>query len=334
MNMNSEVKKIEYVLPENVLTNEQLNQDFPEWNSHKIADKVGVKKRHIAAINETATDLAILAAEKLFKSIDRNNIDFLLYCTQSPDYILPTSACIIQDRLGLNRSIGALDFNLGCSGFIYGLSLSKGLIKAGIAKNVLLITSETYSKHIHKLDKGNRSIFGDGAAATLISQSEFEKIGNFEFGTDGKGFDNLIIKNGGARNKYQESSEDIIDDSGYVRNDNFLYMNGPEIFNFTIQAIPPLVEQTLKKNNLTIENINDIVFHQANKFMLDYLRKKLKVPEEKFYQNMLETGNTVSATIPIALKDCFENKIINEGDKVLLAGFGVGYSWGGTIIEI
>ena len=332
--MNSTLSKIEYILPEKVITNEQLSQEFPEWQADKIAEKVGIKFRHVVLDNETATDLAIQVSEKLFETYNKKKIDFLLYCTQSPDYILPTSACIIQDKLGLNKSIGALDFNLGCSGYIYGLSLAKGLIKARIATEILLITSETYSKHLHKLDKGNRSIFGDGAAATVISACEKEKIGNFEFGTDGNGYDNLIIRNGGAKNRYQNNSRDIFDDSGFVRNDNCLYMNGPEIFNFTIQTIPSLVDQTLNKNNLSMETIDYIIFHQANKFILDYLRKKLKIPLEKFYQNMENSGNTVSSTIPIALKDCLDKKIITKGNKVLIAGFGVGYSWGGTVIEI
>jgi 3-oxoacyl-[acyl-carrier-protein] synthase-3 len=236
--------------------------------------------------------------------------------------------------LGLSTNIGALDFNLGCSGFVYGLSLAKGLIMAGIASEILLITAETYSKHLHRLDKGNRSIFGDGAAATVISRSESEGIGNFDLGTDGKGFENLIIKDGGAKYHYSEETKDITDENGFVSNDNYLYMNGPEIFNFTIQNIPLLVNRTLTKNNLSLETIDYIIFHQANKFMLDYLRKKLKIPVEKFYQNMTNTGNTVSATIPIALKDSIDKKLIIKGNKVLLAGFGVGYSWAGTVIEI
>jgi 3-oxoacyl-[acyl-carrier-protein] synthase-3 len=234
----------------------------------------------------------------------------------------------------LSKSIGALDFNLGCSGFVYGLSLAKGLIKAGIATEILFITAETYSKHLHKLDKGNRSIFGDGAAATLISSADYEGIGNFKLGTDGSGSQNLIIRNGGAKNNYKKDSKDFFDENGFVRNDNYLFMNGPEIFNFTIENIPLLVNQTLLKNNLTIETVDYFILHQANKFMLDYLRKKMKIPEGKYYQNMLQTGNTVSATIPIALKDALDKKIIKKGNKVLLAGFGVGYSWGATVIEI
>lgn len=332
--MKSKITQLEYFLPDNILTNEQLSMEFPVWDANKIAEKVGIESRHIVSENETATDMAVQVSEKLFETYDRKKIEFLLFCTQSPDYILPTSACVIQDRLKLNKNIGALDFNLGCSGYIYGLSLAKGLINAEIASEVLLVTSETYSKHLHKLDKGNRSIFGDGAAATVISANASEQIGKFEFGTDGTGSANLIIKNGGARTNYQKNSTDITDDNGFSFNDNYLYMNGPEIFNFTIQSVPALVNNTLKKNNLTLDTVDYFVFHQANKFMNDYLRKKLKIPQEKFYLDMTETGNTVSSTIPIALKNCLDKGIVKRGDKVLLAGFGVGYSWGATVIEI
>jgi 3-oxoacyl-[acyl-carrier-protein] synthase-3 len=169
---NAFIKHISYSLPEKILTNEQLVADFPEWTVEKVAKKIGVKQRHVVSENETALDLAEKAANKFFEEhkIARESIDFLLLCTQSPDYFLPTSACVLQDRLGLPASCGALDFNLGCSGFVYGLSLAKGLIAGNIAKNVLLITSETYSKHLHPKDKGNRTIFGDAAAAPWFVQ--------------------------------------------------------------------------------------------------------------------------------------------------------------------
>jgi 3-oxoacyl-[acyl-carrier-protein] synthase-3 len=331
--MGCKISIIGYHLPENILDNKQLSKEFPEWDAEKISEKIGIKQRRIAAINETAMDLGIKAAEKVFVHFDKKLIDFVLFCTQSPDYFLPTSACIIQDKLGLRQNIGALDFNLGCSGFIYGLTLAKGLIHIGVAQNVLLITSETYSKHLNLKDKANRSIFGDGAAATIISKSEQDSILGIELGTDGSGMNNLIVANGAFRNKYDESETGVFDNGIFVKNNNNLFMNGPEIFNFTLAKIPDLIKNVLEKNNCNIDTIDYFVFHQANKFMLDYLRKKLKIHENKFYQNMEYTGNTVSATIPIALADCLANEIIKPGDKVLLAGFGVGYSWGATIVE-
>ena len=332
--MGIKIVNIECFLPEKLFSNEDAFSLFPNFEPDKIEGKVGIRKRHIVSENETALDLAIKASEKVLERYDKNNIDFLILCTQSPDYYLPTSACILQDKLGLPTATGAFDFNLGCSGFIYGLAICKGLISAGIANNILLVMSETYTKHINPKDFANRSIFGDGAAATIVEKSNDEHIFEFILGTDGKGMNNLIIPNGGMRNRFNPNAELKSDESGNSRTDNDIYMNGPEIFNFTIKAIPSLINQTLEKNNLKFEEIDYFIFHQANKYMLDYLRKKIKIPAEKFYCNMLETGNTVSATIPIALKDCIESGIVKSGDKVLLCGFGVGYSYGATIIKI
>jgi len=294
---------------------------------------VGIHTRHIADENETAADLAVRAAEKLFATetnINKKEIDFVLFCTQSPDYFLPTSACLIQDRLGLPTTCGALDFNLGCSGYIYGLSLAKGLIMGGIAKNVLFLTGETYTKHLHPKDKGNRTIFGDAGSATLISTEGFAEIGNFSLGTDGKGAENLIVKTGAFRHKSSLNDLKFDEKANPIASD-YLFMNGSEIFNFTIDVVPSLVSDTLNKNQLSKENIDGFVFHQANAFMLNFLRKKLKIEEEQFHYYMSEVGNTVSATIPIVLCEKLkENKLKGS---LLLAGFGVGYSWGGCILK-
>ena len=332
--MGVKIANIEYYLPEKVVTNDQLAKQFPDWSSDKIEKKVGIRERHIVKEDETALDLALRASKKVFKNYDMDKIDFLMLCTQSPDYYLPTSACILQNKLGLKTNIGAFDFNLGCSGFVYGLALAKSLINSNIAKNILLITSETYTKYIHPKDKSNRTIFGDAAAAIIIEKLEEEHIGEFVFGTDGDGYKNLIVSNGGLRNKYNINAKEIDDGSGSIRTDNDLYMNGPEIFNFTIKAVPKVVAETLEKNNTTLGDLDFVIFHQANKYMNEYLRKKINIPKEKFYLNLLHTGNTVSATIPIAIKDALDNKLIKRGDKVLLVGFGVGYSWGGTIVII
>jgi len=332
--MSTKIVKVEYYLPETVITNDDLAKEFPEWSSDKIEKKIGIRERHIVKEDETALDLALITGKKILKNYDKDKIDFLLFCTQSPEYYLPSGACILQDRLGLKTDIGALDYNLGCSGFVYGLAMAKSLINSNIAKNILLITSETYTKHIHPKDKSNRTIFGDAAAAVIIEKSEKEQIGEFVLGTDGSGYKNLIVPNGGLRNRYDINSLEIDDDSGSIRTDNNLYMNGPDIFNFTIKAVPNVVAETLEKNNTTLEEIDYIIFHQANKYMNEYLRKKINIPKDKFYLNLLHTGNTVSATIPIAIKDCLDNNIIKKGDKILIVGFGVGYSWGGTIVTI
>ena len=331
--MKAFIKAISYYLPEKVLTNEELVREFPEWSVDKIASKVGINQRHVATEDETSADLATKAAEKLFNenSVDKNSIDFILFCTQSPDYFLPTSACVIQDNLGLPTSCGALDFNLGCSGYVYGLSLAKGLIFAGIAKNVLLLTGETYSKFMHPKDKGNRTIFGDAGSASLISGDGFAEIGNFELGTDGKGANNLMVKSGGMR--YREAINDMtFDENGNPISSDHLYMNGAEIFNFTIEAVPQLVRNTLIKNNLELSDIHLCAFHQANKYMLNFLRKKMKIEEDKFYYYMSEVGNTVSSTIPILLTEAKKQERLKG--NILLAGFGVGYSWAGVVLKM
>jgi 3-oxoacyl-[acyl-carrier-protein] synthase-3 len=329
----AKIKGISYYLPKTILDNNELNQDFPEWSVDKISSKTGIFERRISDKNEFTSDMAIEASLKLFKeyNVSPNKIDFVLLCTQSPDYFLPTTACIIQNKLGIPTTAGALDFNLGCSGYVYGLAIAKGLIASNIAKNILLITSETYSKFIHPKDKSNKTIFGDAASATLISIEGFADILDFELGTDGSGAENLIVRNGAVKNP-SLSGVDTIDEFGNIRNDNNLFMNGSEIFNFTSNSIPPLINKILNKHSLNLDNIDLFVFHQANKFLLNHLRKKLGIPEEKFYIYLENCGNTVSSTIPIALKEAInENKI--KGN-ILLAGFGVGYSWGSCIIKI
>lgn len=328
------IKETSYYLPERVVTNEDIVADFPEWSVEKIAAKVGVNKRHVAAEKETATDLAIKAAEVLFAkgTASKSDIDYVLFCTQSPDYKLPTSACIIQNSLGLRKNIGALDFNLGCSGYVYGLSLAKGLLMGNIAKNVLLLTAETYNHYLHPKDKGNRTIFGDAATATVVSTDGFAQIGNFSLGTDGSGAENLIVKTGCSR--HPRLADDLhFDENNNPISSDHLHMNGSEIFTFTLDNVPPLIAETLKQNNLQKEDIGLFVYHQANKYMLDFLRKKNKIEKDKFYYALSEFGNTVSNTIPIALVEAMKDGSIRANMNVLIAGFGVGYSWGAVVLK-
>lgn len=330
------IKKIAYYLPGRVLTNEDLVKEFPEWSVEKIAGKIGVNSRRIASEDETAGDLAYKAAEKLFEEnpdISREEIDLLILCTQSPDYFLPTTACLLQEKLKLPTTCGAMDFNLGCSGYVYGLALAKGLIAGGIAGNVLLLTAETYSKYLHPRDKGNRTIFGDAATATLISTEGWAEIEEFSLGTDGAGAENLIVKTGGVR--YRERKEDLHEDEhGNPVSSDYLFMNGAKILSFTQKTIPPLVKDVIAKNGLEEKNVALFIFHQANQYILDFLRKKMKIAEERFYIDMSEKGNTVSNSVAIALADAFKEGRIHSGDNVLLCGFGVGYSWGACILRM
>jgi 3-oxoacyl-[acyl-carrier-protein] synthase-3 len=334
--MNARIKAISYYLPEEVLDNEKINQEFPEWSADKISSKTGIYQRHIAGKDEFSSDMAIKASQKVFEEyqIDPRSIDYILLCTQSPDYLLPTTACIVQDKLGIPTTAGALDFNLGCSGYIYGLSIAKGLIAANIARNILLITSETYSKYIHEKDKSNKTIFGDAASASLITgDGEGLEIEDFCLGTDGRGAENLIVKRGGSRYPVSGVKEIVADEYGNYTNEDSLYMNGSEIFNFTIGAVPGLINNTLKKNNKQLSDIDLFVFHQANKYMLNHLRKKIGIDEQKFLYYLENCGNTVSSSIPIVLNEAMVQNMIKPGMSVLLAGFGVGYSWGGCILK-
>ena len=327
------IKYVAYCLPEKVVTNEAIVNDFPEWSVEKITEKVGVNQRHVAAEDETATDLAEKAAIKLIaeNNIDKDIIDFVILCTQSPDYFLPTSACLLQTRLGLRQDIGAFDFNLGCSGYVYGLSIAKGLIAGGIAENVLLLTAETYNKYLHPKDKGNRTIFGDAASATLVSVDGKAEVLDFALGTNGKGANNLIVKSGASR--MPENQNDLtFDKNGNPVSSDYLFMNGAQIFAFTQRNVPKVINEVLEKNNLAKEDIDMFVLHQANRYMLDFLRNKMDIPEDKFYIFMENVGNTVSNSIPLCLVEARkENRL--KGN-VLLCGFGVGYSWGAVILKM
>lgn len=328
------IKAISYYLPEAKLSNEDLTSFFPEWSVEKVANKIGINSRHVASQNETISDMAYHAAVNLFSEWDikPSEIDFIILCTQSPDYFLPTTACVLQDRLNISTNAGAFDFNLGCSGYIYGLAIAKGLISAGIASNILLITSEAYSKHIHPKDKGNRAIFGDAASASVISDNGFAKIEKFILGTDGSGSNNLIVKNAGLKHPNKENNV-IFDKNGvFIESSDHLYMNGAEIFSFTQNNVPLLVSNILNENNLEMENVDLYILHQANKYMLEFLRKKMKITEDKFFYYMSEIGNTVSSTIPIAIYEAYKAEKLKG--NVLIAGFGVGYSWGGTILKV
>ncbi|PRM91339.1 3-oxoacyl-ACP synthase [Arcobacter cryaerophilus gv. occultus] len=315
--------KIGTYLPTKILSNEDL--EYLGWSTKKIFAKTGIKQRHITLENETALDLAHKACEDLFfkYQIDKNEVDYILYCTQSPDYNLPNNVSILHKRLNLSNDIPTLEFNQGCSGYIYGLSLSKALINSNLAKKVLLVTSDTYTKYIDNQDRTNKTIFGDGSTATLLTESEVNKFGEFIFGTDGRGAVNLCVNNSGL-------SKEKITHDGF---EDKLFMNGSEIFNFTIETIPTSIEKILEKNKLNFEEINYFLFHQANDFMLEHLREKLNIPKEKFPKFIENTGNTVSSTIPFLINDLNEKKSLKKGDKLLLIGFGVGYSWGTTIIE-
>lgn len=324
----AEIGPISIHFPERCETNAELQSQFPEWDIPLIEEKTGICSRYIAAPGETAADLGWQACEKLFRehNIDRQSIDFILLCTQTPDYPLPTTACLLQQRLGLRTSCGAIDFNLGCSGFVYGLALAEGLVQSGAAKRILLVTAETYSKYIDDEDRSLRTIFGDAAAATLITASDTRSLEAFQFGTDGSGADTLLVGDGGAR-----PCSDAIKPRHRKRWKSRLYMDGPSLMSFTVVAVPKLIEEILELTNLSMDDIDLFLLHQATHKMLAQMQARLGVGDDRLPIRLAHCGNTVSSTLPILISQLREDKRIQPGKPNLLVGFGVGWSWAGCV---
>lgn len=322
----AEIGPIAVHFPERGETNGELQAAFPDWDIPLIEEKTGIRCRYIAAPTETAADLAVAASEKLFREhgIERQSIDFVLLCTQTPDYPLPTTACLIQQRLGLEEHCGALDFNLGCSGFVYGLALAEGLIQAGAARNILLLTAETYSKYIDPEDRSLRTIFGDAAAATLIQASNEQSVRAFRFGTDGSGADTLLVADGGAR-----SAAEALRPRHRKRWKSRLYMDGPSLLSFTVVAVPKLIEEVLQLAQLDSQEVDLYLLHQATRKMLEQLQTRLGLNEDRLPIILENCGNTVSSTLPILISDLRRSGKIDVGTQSLLIGFGVGWSWAG-----
>jgi 3-oxoacyl-[acyl-carrier-protein] synthase-3 len=315
-------------LPERIETNEQLAAEFPRWDLELIFSKTGIASRHIAEEDECASDLGVAAAQQLFEEhdIDPQSIDFLVFCTQTPDYPLPTTACLMQERLGLRTNCGAIDFNQGCSGFVYGLAVADGLIRTGAVQRVLFITSETYSKYIDKADRSLRTIFGDGAAATLIEASETQSLSAFKFGTDGCGADTLMVTHGGVR-----PAKDAIVPRHRQRWKSQLYMDGPALINFAMASIPELVDSVLSDANRAKPDVDLFLFHQATLKMLEQLQERLEIAPERLPVRLEKYGNTVSSTIPILINELRREGQIKPHSNNMLIGFGVGWSWAGCM---
>ena len=336
--MRNIIQDISCYFPEKVLTNQQLQKEFPKLKLPELTRLTGVEQRHICADDQTSVDMAVTAAHNLFQksTTTKEDIDFIIFCSAGGDYITPASACIIHDRLGLPENCGAFDYNQGCTGYIYGLNMADSIISAGNANNILLITSEAITKTVHPNDSSNRAIFGDGATASIIvKNNNNSSFGKFIFGTDGSKFDRIIIKHGRERFPLPKFAEtDRVDNYGNIRNDANFFMDGSEVFNFSVSKAPELVSQLLNKSDLNFEDIDFFIFHQANQIILETIGRKLKIPDSKLIIDIKNTGNTVSSTIPIALSNSLETGKIKSGNIILIAGFGVGFSWGGTIVKI
>lgn len=332
--MGACIKAISYYLPEKVLDNKELSRIFPDYTPEEIFRRTGILERRIASPDEIPSDSAVIAAEKFFKEhtfCKKEDIDFLIFCTEMVDRRGPATACVLQSRIGLPMTSGAIDIPMGCSGFVYGLLVAQALVNTGAAKNILFLTGDAATKVIHPADHELRMIFGDAMAATLISTSDTNDISSFVLGTDGTGAPNLIVEGCcGAEKPTREWLDKYADADGMAYGK--LSMNGPEILHFSLKRVPPMVKELLEKEKLTPDDIDLYIFHQASGFMLEVLRRKMKIPKEKFFTNIQYVGNTVAATIPLALYDAMKASLIKKGSKVLIAGFGIGYSWGATIL--
>jgi 3-oxoacyl-[acyl-carrier-protein] synthase-3 len=329
------IKSIEYYLPETIVTNDDLQKENPDWNLKKIAEKTGVVQRHIAGKDETAFDLSTRACKKLFMTNDKKEIDGIIYCTQSPDYIMPPNSFLLHKYLDLEDGVFAYDFNHACTGYIYCLAMANAFIKSGMANQILLITADTYSKYINPKDRSTRVLFGDGASATIVKESSKRKgIIDIDLGSAGKGYNKFWIPAGGLRlPKSDSTSKEVSDNRGNKRTQNDIEMDGFGVWSFINSVAPKQVDRLLKRNNVEKTDIDQFIFHQASKITLESIVKIMKVNEEKVFINIHNIGNTVSSSIPIAIKDAIDQDKIEIGSKLILSGFGVGLSYGAILME-
>ncbi|GAB6282651.1 MAG: ketoacyl-ACP synthase III [Ignavibacterium sp.] len=329
------IKYIEYYLPQKFL----LNNDFSELgvNPDFMENKIGIEKRYISEANESVGDMAIkaLSALKSRKLIDYSKVPLLIFCTQNPDYQLPTTACLIQDQIKMPKYAMCFDINLGCSAYPYALSIAKSIMHESQYENAIIITSEAYSKVISYKDKTVATIFSDAAAVTYL-QKDYENcvIDRFSFGTDGSGANNLIVPVSGSKIKRNKETAKIKEYSyGVSRSDENLYMNGQEISKFVLTDVKKSIIEFLTNQNLEIGEIDRYIFHQANKYILEALAMRLNIPANKNYID-LSIGNTVSSTLPIGIKKLYYEKKQKDDKIILLSGFGVGYSWANMTLKI
>jgi len=305
----------------------------------RIKKTIGLNKRRVVDKQTTALDLCELAALQLLADtgIDLTTIDAVLCVTQTPDHLQPCNAAILQGRLGLSPHCAAFDVGLGCSGYVYGLWLGHMMIQAGSCKRVLILAGDTLSRLVHSKDRAVAPLFGDGGSATLLECSEVERGAWFNLGTDGSGVPHLIVPAGGARLPLSNATNVAREDeSGNFRSDENLFMDGAEVFNFSIQVVPASVRATLKFAGVEPDEVDYFVFHQANRYILSNIAKRLKIDTTKVPMQTVERyGNQSSASIPSAM--CGELREVLCGDdvqRVLLSGFGVGLSWGSALLEI
>lgn len=323
-------------LPEHVETNADLHAQHPDWNVPEAAKHTGVEERHLSASGETALDLAEQAVLKLFAAHPeaREAVDALIFCTQTPDHRLPPNACVLHGRLGLPAQVGAFDVNLACSGFTYSLTIAAGLMQSGAAKNVLIVTADTYTKLISPDDRSTRLLFGDGAAVTWLGPGDDTSfILGSAWGTEGKQHGAFCVPGGAARLPTPPEPLEAVQDGPNSRNRDQIFMNGKTMLAFTYGRVPPHIHALLAANNVKPDEVKLFLFHQASNMVLDGLRARLNLTDERFPRNLARVGNTVSASIPILLHDQLSHNRVQRGDLLCLSGFGSGLSWASVLLR-
>ncbi len=329
------VRGIASAVPEQTQGARELAALESSSTPEKIVEVTGVRTRHIARPGQTTSDLCFTAAESLLKSLawDRASVQAIIFVSQTFDYAAPATSCCLQARLGLAKSCAAFDVAMGCSGYVYGMWIASSLVLAG-CQRVLLLAGETTSRIISPLDRAAVPLFGDAGTATALEAQDGPVI-HFDMGTDGKGFDHLIIPAGGQRSpRTSQSSIRTLRENGSVRSDEDLDMDGPEVLAFSMREVPPLVTRILARAGWTREQVDFFVMHQANKWMLDQLAKRMRIPPASFPMALEDFGNTVSASIPLAITHRLRSALAHKSARLVLAGFGVGLSWGAVALEM
>lgn len=323
-------------VPLNVIMNYEYTAHFPPEEVKQVVDKIGIIERRFAEPGTTSSDLCFAAAEKLMHDMNivREEIDLLVFVSQTPDYRMPATSVLLQHRLGLPKSTIAFDLTMGCSGFIYGMAVIYGMMERSGLRKALLLDGETRSRVYSPKDRKTAFIFGDGGVAALIERKETFRKSYFSLNSDGSKEDLIKMNAGGYRNpsNYETQKEKVVDEHGNIRSEEHGYMNGAEVFNFVIKEIPPDLKNIMKYADTDAAGIDFFVFHQANDFINSYLMKKMKLDPAKVPATIAKFGNTSSVSIPLTMVSELQNKLQNK--RLLLSGFGVGMTWASTIIQM
>jgi 3-oxoacyl-[acyl-carrier-protein] synthase III len=322
-------------VPKNISRNIDLSSIIPKEEIEKTINSIGIIEKRFVDSDICASDLCFEAAQKLFAemNIDRSSIDLLIFMSQTGDYKIPATAPILQNRLGLSKNTAAFDVGLACSGYVYSLSIAYAFASLPNINRVLLLDGETFTKIVNRRDRVNAPLYGDAGTATIIEKGNFGSS-FFSLNSDGSGFESIKIAAGGFRHiTDKDNILERTDKDGNLRSDHQIYMDGGEVFNFTMREVPKDIKNILAFSQTEMETIDYMVFHQANKFMTDFFSKKLKIPTEKVPYCMDKYGNTSSSSIPLTICSELHSELRNIRKKVMMSGFGAGLSWGSAILD-